>query len=168
MALKTPTASRVFAAALAVLGVWAGWSAVQQINRVWEIRRWSIAEGKVLTVEIVKLLKPGKWGSTTYHPVIRYEYRVDGHPFLSEAISPLPLRWNEDETIAFARDHAPGSKVAIFRNPVPAEHSFLIAKVTDGYALLVIGVLLIACGCWLSWNTQSKRESKPVLRKPRT
>ena len=112
-----------------------------EVYRVWT---WQPVSARVLTTDI-KAVRGNK--GTSYSPVVRYEYSVNGTGYQSDRVLPLTISASYAWAEGLRSRFRPGQVVTAYVNPNQAASAFLVRQVSllpllfVGFPLLIVGIV---------------------------
>jgi len=112
---------------------------------VYRLYAWQATPARVLSTNIKSVR--GSKGATSYQPVVRYQYVIDGRAYQSDRVHPITLsasrRWAESVLSRFR----PGQEVMAYVNPSQPASAYLVHELSYlplifvAFPLLMFGAL---------------------------
>jgi len=133
----------------------------QTIDRFIQIREWPTAEAKIVSTEVA--------GTRAFHPVIGYEYWVDGTKYLGETDMGMPgfgsKAYRKSNSERIISDYPPGTRVPVHYDPENPSQSMIHTAVHySTYLLITIGTLFYGSGLFgimqifVKWFRRDRKE----------
>jgi hypothetical protein len=126
------------------------WYAFQR--QLWDMRRWSSAQGKVLVSEVESLMDEGASENSTptqmFRPSVVYTFKVDGRQYMSDHVVPGTQTSGKvaGRAPGFVNDrvakYPPGSSVTVYYDPRDPTQSVLERKSAATWWLLLVVLVL--------------------------
>ena len=148
----TPLGARIFGIGFAafacifmVIGGGTAWSQARKLTG------WLPIEAQIIGGEVTS--RRGKKGGTTYKPVVRFAYRVDGVE--RNADTPLPIDMSiKDSSWAHdvVRRFPAGSRATAYYNPRAPDEAFLLREVSvSPYLFMLFPMIHVCIGLGVWW-----------------
>ena len=148
----TPLSARIFGIGFAafacifmVIGGGTAWSQARKLTG------WLPIEAQIIGGEVTS--RRGKKGGTTYKPVVRFAYRVDGVE--RNADTPLPIDMSiKDSSWAHdvVRRFPAGSRATAYYNPRAPDEAFLLREVSvSPYLFMLFPMIHVCIGLGVWW-----------------
>ena len=133
--------------ALLIISVYLVISRVDDVEGQWTYRRWPTAEGAIVSSTIA--------GKMAFHPLITYEYQVEGKEYTGQTDLSAPAFGNKRKRYEVAAvdtsEYPPGRRVTIHYNPAEPSQAELLAGPTYGPLLqLSFGVTLYMAAIFIA------------------
>ena len=116
-----------------------------QANRA--IRDWQTTNGRVLFSDIqARRSRSGSGHTTSYYPVVVYEYQVGGHGYQGQRLSfGNEIGWGGFTGVAQKKvdQYPPGSVVPVYYNPENPNEAVLEVSAPSGCVYWVIAIIMI-------------------------
>lgn len=125
-----------------------GFIGLRQRARVNATKAWPTVSGQVLhsTVEARRSHSSEGGYSTSYYPVVVYQYQVNGRAYQSNQInagSPIGRGSQRFVEQYVAENYAPGAVVQVYYDPENPQQAVLEHKATSGNILLIVAVVIV-------------------------
>ena len=116
------------------------------IKRAKTAQSWPSIAGTVVRSEVVRHESTDEDGSTstTYEPVVQYDYSVMGQPFTGKRIAFGSNRYNYKKAAEVTARYPMGGRVKVFYNPDKPKDAVLETVAAGGKLFVILGGILLA------------------------
>ena len=133
-------------------GIYLIYLGIKNMRKAQASQNWPSTTGQVTGVEVGQSQSTDSEGDrrTSYYPIVRYTYMVNGQTFSGDKLTfgPRSTSGRHAKAQATASRYAPGAPVTVYYNPENAEDAVLEKRAAGTMATLIVGIaflVVVAC-----------------------